>query len=170
MRRHHVAALILDEDNLAEMARHAVSAPELEQVISNRHITAPNPRGEAGSILLIGETNGGRVLTIPLDRRSGHVAPRDRLRRLLPPAHALPAAREIGHHWDMRAEDYDAIDESAVEVHEGHPVDIIVSVPLTAEESRLLHELAERESSEGVETIRAAVRHYAADSPRRAAG
>lgn len=66
MAKHRVSALIVDEHNLAEMARHGVSAAEVVQVIANRHVTAPNPRGEAGSILLIGETDGGRWLTIPL--------------------------------------------------------------------------------------------------------
>lgn len=66
MARRFIAALILDEHNLEEMGRHGVSKREVEQVISNRHITAANPRGEPGSILLKGETDGGRVLTIPL--------------------------------------------------------------------------------------------------------
>jgi len=66
MAKRRVSVLILDEHNLAEMARHGVSAAEVVQVIANRHITAPNPRGEEGSILLIGETDGGRVLTVPL--------------------------------------------------------------------------------------------------------
>ena len=64
MRR--VSVLILDEHNLAEMARHAVSGAEVVELISNRHLTAANPRGQRGSTLLIGETNGGRVLTVPL--------------------------------------------------------------------------------------------------------
>lgn len=66
MAKPRVSVLILDEDNLAETARHGVSAAEIVQVIANRHITAPNPRGEPGGVLLIGETDGGRVLTIPL--------------------------------------------------------------------------------------------------------
>lgn len=66
MAKHRVSALILDEHNLAEMARHGVSAAEVVQVIANRHVTAPNRRGEERSILLIGENDGGRVLTIPL--------------------------------------------------------------------------------------------------------
>jgi hypothetical protein len=66
MPQRRVSVLVLDEHNLAEMARHGVSAAEVVQVIGNRHITAPNPRGEPGSILLIGETDGGRLLTIPL--------------------------------------------------------------------------------------------------------
>jgi hypothetical protein len=83
MRR--VSILILDEGNLAEMARHAVSAAEVVQVVSNRHITAANHRGEEGSILLIGETDGGRTLTIPL-------APTDDATTWRP-ATAFPASR-----------------------------------------------------------------------------
>ena len=64
--KHRVAVLALDESNLAEMARHGVTAAEVVQVLANRHVTAPNPRGPTGSILLIGETHGGRVLTGPL--------------------------------------------------------------------------------------------------------
>jgi hypothetical protein len=66
MARRRVSVLLLDENNLAEMARHGISAVEVVQVISNRHITVANPRGERGSILLIGETDGGRSLTVPL--------------------------------------------------------------------------------------------------------
>jgi hypothetical protein len=66
MAKHRVSALILDVHNLAEIARHGVFAAEVVQVIANHHITAPNPRGEEGSILLIGESDGGRLLTIPL--------------------------------------------------------------------------------------------------------
>jgi hypothetical protein len=66
MAKHRVSALILDEHNLAEMARHGVSGAEVVQLIANRHITGPNRRGEPGSIVLIGETDGGRVLTVPL--------------------------------------------------------------------------------------------------------
>ena len=66
MTRHGVGPLVIDERNLTEMRRHGVSPREIEQVVSNRHITTPNPRGELGSILLIGETDGGRLLTVPL--------------------------------------------------------------------------------------------------------
>jgi hypothetical protein len=66
MTKRRVSVLMLDENNLAEMARHSVSAAEVAQVISNRHITTANPRGEEGGILLIGETDGGRTLTVPL--------------------------------------------------------------------------------------------------------
>jgi hypothetical protein len=64
--RHLVAHLIFDRHNRAEMARHGVTRWEVEEVPWNRRIVTKNPRGEAGSILLIGETDGGRLLTVPL--------------------------------------------------------------------------------------------------------
>ena len=35
-------------------------------MIHNRHITTANPRGEPGTILLIGQADSGRRLTVPL--------------------------------------------------------------------------------------------------------
>ena len=63
---HVVAELITDEHNLAEMARHGVARGEVDQLVWNRNVISENPRGETGSVLLIGETNGGRLLTVPL--------------------------------------------------------------------------------------------------------
>ena len=71
---------------------------------------------------------------------------------------------------NVKAEDFDQIDQEAVEVHEGHPVEIVVSVRLSPEESRLLSELAERDGSNPVETMRAALRHYAANRLQRTLG
>lgn len=71
---------------------------------------------------------------------------------------------------DVKIEDLDPIDEETVEIHEGHPVDIILSVRLSPEESRLLSELAERDGSDPIETMRAALRHYAASRSERAPG
>lgn len=62
----------------------------------------------------------------------------------------------------MKAEDFDPVDEKTVEVHEGHPLDVVVSVRLTPDESRLLTELAEREGSDEIGTLRAALHEYAA--------
>ncbi len=70
----------------------------------------------------------------------------------------------------VKAKDLDPIDEESVEVHEGHPVDVIVSVRLTPDESRLLSELAEREGADEVGTLRAALHEYAARRPQGAGG
>lgn len=64
--RHIVSELIFDGHNEREMARHGVLSDEVEQLMSNRNRVVRNPRGERGSVLLIGETDGGRLLTVPL--------------------------------------------------------------------------------------------------------
>jgi hypothetical protein len=64
--RHDVYAFEFDRHNIAEMARHGVAQPEVEQLIWNRNAIAANPRGRPGSIMFIGETDGGRLLTVPL--------------------------------------------------------------------------------------------------------
>ncbi len=66
MARHVVSELLFDEHNRSEIARHGVIWWEVEEVPWNRHIVSANPRGERGGVLLIGETDGGRLLTVPL--------------------------------------------------------------------------------------------------------
>lgn len=70
----------------------------------------------------------------------------------------------------MKPKDLDLIDEESVEVHEGHPVDVIVSIRLAPDESRLLGELAEREGTDEVGALRAALHEYAARRPHGAGG
>lgn len=67
----------------------------------------------------------------------------------------------------MKAEDFDPIDKQEVEIHDGHPVELVVSVRLDAEESRLLTELAEAEGANPPATLRAALRHYGAARSQR---
>ncbi len=69
---------------------------------------------------------------------------------------------------NVRPEDFDPIDEESVEVHEGNPVDVIVSVRLTPDESRVLNELAEREGTDAIGTMRSARHEYAARRSQRA--
>jgi hypothetical protein len=61
-----VAELIFDDHNEREMARHGVVRWDVEQLTWNRCVFHSNWRGEPGSVLMIGETNGGRLLTVPL--------------------------------------------------------------------------------------------------------
>lgn len=76
----------------------------------------------------------------------------------------------MGHHGHMRAEDLDPIDERTIEVHEGHPVEVVLSLRLNSEESALLTEIAQQEGTDAAETMRLALRHYAASRTQRAAG
>jgi hypothetical protein len=48
------------------MARHGVVRHEVDGIVWNRMVLTNNPRGEPGSVLMIGETDGGRLLTVPL--------------------------------------------------------------------------------------------------------
>jgi uncharacterized DUF497 family protein len=56
-----------DEQNEEHLGRHGIRPAEERQILSNPHVTTPNPRPEEeGRVLLIGETHGGRVLTVSL--------------------------------------------------------------------------------------------------------
>jgi hypothetical protein len=72
-------------------------------------------------------------------------------------------------HVDMRAEDYDDIDETTLEVHEGHPVTMILSVPLDHDEFTALSDIAEREGKTVIDAAKDAVRAYAVARTGRAA-
>jgi len=94
MARHTIAVLILDRHNISEMARHGVSDTEVRQLVWNRNAVVPNPHGESGSVLLIGETNGGRLLTAPLAPTVDPTAWR--------PATAFDASRHQRSQFDRR--------------------------------------------------------------------
>jgi hypothetical protein len=55
-----------DGDNEEEFWPHGIRPWEVEQVFLNRPVWAPNKKGRAGDYLMIGETDGGRRLTIPV--------------------------------------------------------------------------------------------------------
>jgi hypothetical protein len=68
---------------------------------------------------------------------------------------------------DMNAADFDPIDKQTLEVHEGHPVELVVSVGLDSEESQLVAELAQAEGTDPAGTLRAALRYYVATKSQR---
>lgn len=54
-----------DEGNERELARHHVTAEEVEQVFLTDHpLWARNRRGRSGEWLMVGVTTGGRLLTV----------------------------------------------------------------------------------------------------------
>jgi len=67
----------------------------------------------------------------------------------------------------VKAEDFDPVDEQQVEIYDGHPVELVVSVVLGDEESQLLTELVEAEGADPPATRRAALRRYAAARSQR---
>ncbi len=66
-----------DEGNESEMSRHGVSSTEVMQVLENQPVWSPNKKGRSGEWKVIGYTNGGRALTIPVtwDERRHAVRP-----------------------------------------------------------------------------------------------
>jgi len=61
-----IYSLEWDDENESHLADHRISTQEVRQILSNRHLTMPNPRAKC-RITLVGVTNGGRVLALALD-------------------------------------------------------------------------------------------------------
>jgi len=61
-----IAELEFDDYNEQELAAHSVSLVEVMQMLSNRYTVRRNKRAAGGTRQLIGETDGGRVLTVIL--------------------------------------------------------------------------------------------------------
>jgi hypothetical protein len=72
-------------------------------------------------------------------------------------------------HPYMRPADYDDIDESTIEVHEGHAVTIVLSVPLQHDDFAALSDVAERDGKTVLDAAQDAVRAYVAAATRRVA-
>ena len=58
------------DDVLMKLGARGISVAEARQLPRNRYDSVPNPRGpgsKGGRSMLIGETNGGRVLTLVIE-------------------------------------------------------------------------------------------------------
>lgn len=66
MARTSVDLLELDEYNEAEMIRHGVLVREVEQVHTNGFRLLRNAKQHSATHLMVGKTNAGRWLTIPI--------------------------------------------------------------------------------------------------------
>ena len=66
-----VHELLVPELALEKLGARSISAAEAEQMLRNRHVTVRNPRGGDGPgtrSLMIGRTDGGRFLTLVIER------------------------------------------------------------------------------------------------------
>jgi uncharacterized DUF497 family protein len=66
-----IARLLATDAARVKLGARGISTAEAEQLPRNRHATLRNRRGggkEGDRLLLIGRTNGGRVLTLVLER------------------------------------------------------------------------------------------------------
>ena len=74
-----IAVLLFSETTIAKLAGHAITPQEVRQVSDGDRVVIRNPRPRlAGSVLMIGPTHGGRLLTIvmnpePHDAGAWHV-------------------------------------------------------------------------------------------------
>ena len=74
-----VVVLLLTQTTIDKLAAHGISPEEVRQVNDGDRIVIRNPRPRVeGSILMIGPTHGGRVLTVvlnpdPIDPDAWHV-------------------------------------------------------------------------------------------------
>jgi len=63
-----IAVLLFSEFTIAKLAAHAIGPEEVRQVSDGDRVVIANPRPRVdGSVLMIGATHGGRVLTVVLN-------------------------------------------------------------------------------------------------------
>jgi hypothetical protein len=74
-----IAVLLFSETTVEKLAAHGITPEEVRQVTNGDRIVISNPRARVdGSMLMIGPTHGGRIVTVvlnpePLDRGSWDV-------------------------------------------------------------------------------------------------
>jgi len=67
-----VYELEFDEHNTSEMRRHGVTEREVRQALDGSPKFFPNKKRHRASMIMVGRTAGGRLITVPLeDRTSG---------------------------------------------------------------------------------------------------
>ena len=63
-----IAVLLFSETTIAKLAAHAITPEEIRQVNDGDRVVIANPRPRVeGSVLMIGPTHGGRILTVVLN-------------------------------------------------------------------------------------------------------
>jgi hypothetical protein len=63
-----IAVLLFSKTTVAKLAGHAITTDEVRQVNEGDRIVIANPRPRvAGSVLMIGPSHGGRILTVVLN-------------------------------------------------------------------------------------------------------
>jgi hypothetical protein len=66
--RIRVDELEFDDGNVDHMAPHGIRERDVRQVLDHEPVFLPNKKGHAASVVMIGPTFGGRLLTIPLSQ------------------------------------------------------------------------------------------------------
>jgi hypothetical protein len=63
-----VNVLLIDEPATTKLGARSISAADARQLLHNPNATGPNPRGGEERRLLVGLTDGGRMLTLVIER------------------------------------------------------------------------------------------------------
>lgn len=61
-----ITELEFDEDNEEKLDTHGITPVDVMQILENRYTVRRNKKHRTGARQLIGETNGGRMLTVIL--------------------------------------------------------------------------------------------------------
>jgi uncharacterized DUF497 family protein len=67
VRRIAIYFLEFDDNNIEHLGKHGIAPEEIEQITGNDYITARNVRQPESRIVMIGRTDGGRLLTVVLE-------------------------------------------------------------------------------------------------------
>jgi uncharacterized DUF497 family protein len=59
--------LLFDDENADHIHRHGVTPEEIEQMTGNKYATARNTRFPANRVMMFGQTDGGRALSVVLE-------------------------------------------------------------------------------------------------------
>ena len=62
-----ISALLIDDDNDRKFGLHGVSSSEVLQVVGNTYVVRRNRRGHRARYQVIGLTDGGSCITIPIE-------------------------------------------------------------------------------------------------------
>lgn len=65
--RRRVQCLVWDAGNEQHLLRHGIGADELVQLVGNRHIVVRDRKSDDPRKLLIGATDGGRIVTVVVE-------------------------------------------------------------------------------------------------------
>lgn len=67
-----IEGFIYDEINEEEMAKHGLTARQVDQILENKWAWFPNRRNRTGEYLIVGIDSGGTIISTPISEVSGY--------------------------------------------------------------------------------------------------
>lgn len=62
-----ISAFLIDDENEGKFEAHGITVAEVAQVLENRHVVRRNRKRRRATHQIIGLTNGGSCITIPIE-------------------------------------------------------------------------------------------------------